>query len=102
MPSPHIVASIWRNAAVAQDVPIRVCERQFERSAPAGASSTPHIKEKRMKRLIRTYVRIRERKGQSMAEYALILAAIAVAAYVAYTNLGKGIINEVANVAANL
>jgi len=55
-----------------------------------------------MKRLIRTYVRIRERKGQSMAEYALILAAIAVAAYVAYTNLGKGIINEVANVTANL
>jgi Flp pilus assembly pilin Flp len=50
----------------------------------------------------RICVRIRERKGQSMTEYALIMAAIAVAAYAAYTALGTSIVNEIASVTKNL
>jgi Flp pilus assembly pilin Flp len=55
-----------------------------------------------MQLLTRICVRIRERKGQSMTEYALIMAAIAVAAYAAYTALGTSIVNEISSVTQNL
>jgi Flp pilus assembly pilin Flp len=58
--------------------------------------------ETEMQLLTRSYVRFRERKGQSMTEYALIMAAIAVAAYAAYTTLGGKIVTEIGNVSANL
>jgi Flp pilus assembly pilin Flp len=42
--------------------------------------------------LTRLYVRCREYgKGQTMAEYALILAGVAVVAYIAYHTLGTTI-----------
>ena len=46
--------------------------------------------------------RINEQKGQSMAEYALIMAAIAVAAMVAYGSLGTNVSTLVNNVSGAL
>jgi Flp pilus assembly pilin Flp len=55
-----------------------------------------------MSNILRRYVRIREQKGQSMAEYALIMAAIAVVAMVAYTALGGNVSTLVTNVSGAL
>lgn len=55
-----------------------------------------------MDHLTKLFVKIRERTGQSMTEYALIMAAIAVVAYASYLALGKGVVSIVANVTANL
>ena len=55
-----------------------------------------------MQSLIKAYVRIRESKGQGMAEYALILALIAVVAITALTGLGTGIVAQLAAVTAAL
>lgn len=50
--------------------------------------------------LLRLYVGVTERRfGQTMTEYALILATIAVAAYVAYQGLGSKI-SDLANTVA--
>ncbi|HTW86653.1 MAG TPA: Flp family type IVb pilin [Candidatus Binataceae bacterium] len=49
------------------------------------------------------YVQVRENKrGQTMTEYALILAAVAVAALVAYKGLGTSIGTLANNVAGDL
>ncbi|HUY18057.1 MAG TPA: Flp family type IVb pilin [Candidatus Binataceae bacterium] len=49
------------------------------------------------------YVQARENlRGQTMTEYALILAAVAVAAFVAYQTLGTNITNLANNVATDL
>jgi Flp pilus assembly pilin Flp len=54
-------------------------------------------------RLSELYVRVRESKsGQTMTEYALILAAVAVAALVAYQGLGTSIASLANNVAGDL
>ena len=56
-----------------------------------------------MKYLSRILVKIREsRKGQTMTEYVLIVAAIAVAGYTAYVGLEGGINNIIANVTSTL
>ena len=55
-----------------------------------------------MSHILRLYARIREQKGQSMAEYALIMAAIAVVAMVAYTALGTSVSTLVTNVTNSL
>ncbi len=55
-----------------------------------------------MDMLTRVYVGMREAKGQTMAEYALIMAAIAVVCIVAYNALGGAIITQVAAVTAAL
>jgi Flp pilus assembly pilin Flp len=55
-----------------------------------------------MELLRKIYARLRTRRGQSMTEYALIMAAIAVAAYAAYTALGASIVNEITSVTNNL
>ena len=48
-------------------------------------------------------VRVREsKKGQTMTEYVLIIAAIAVAGYIAYEGLEGGINSIIANVTATL
>jgi Flp pilus assembly pilin Flp len=48
-------------------------------------------------------VRVRESKnGQTMTEYVLIIAAIAVAGYIAYQGLEGGINSIIANVTASL
>lgn len=56
-----------------------------------------------MNRLVGMYVKVRElRMGQTMTEYALILAAIAVAVYGAYSLLGHDIENLVNAVQSEL
>ncbi len=56
-----------------------------------------------LKRLSELYVRVREsRPGQTMTEYALIIAAVAVAALVAYQGLGSSIGTLANNVASDL
>ncbi len=52
--------------------------------------------------LVKVWLRLAERKGQSMTEYALIMAAIAVVVYTAYESLGNAIVNEVGNVTNSL
>jgi Flp pilus assembly pilin Flp len=53
--------------------------------------------------LTQLYVRVREAKsGQTMTEYALILAAVAVAALVAYQGLGSSISTTATNLASDL
>ena len=52
--------------------------------------------------IIKTYVRVREHRAQSMTEYALILAAIAVVVYASYKTLGNAITNTVTNVTNSL
>ncbi|MFI5351345.1 MAG: Flp family type IVb pilin [Candidatus Binatales bacterium] len=48
--------------------------------------------------IVKTYVKLSERKAQSMTEYALIMAAIAVVVYTSYKTLGNAITNTVGNV----
>ena len=56
-----------------------------------------------MRFLSRMLVKAREsRKGQTMTEYVLIIAAIAVAGYTAYVGLEGGINNIIANVTTTL
>ncbi len=55
-----------------------------------------------MNYLTRAYVRITERKGQSMTEYALILSAIAVVAFATYNSLGNKIVNVVNGIITDL
>jgi len=55
-----------------------------------------------MSNILRLYARIREQKGQAMSEYALIMAAIAVVAMVAYSALGTNISTLVNNVSGQL
>jgi Flp pilus assembly pilin Flp len=55
-----------------------------------------------MNYLLKVFVRAREEAGQSMTEYALIMAAIAVVAMVAYSALGHNVSTLVANVTAQL
>jgi len=56
-----------------------------------------------MKYLSRMLVRTREsRKGQTMTEYVLIIAAIAIAGYTAYVGLEGGINNIIVNVTSTL
>ncbi len=47
-------------------------------------------------------VSIVERRGQAMTEYALLLAAVAVVAYVAYFSLGDEISELIASIASDL
>lgn len=56
-----------------------------------------------MKNLSKLIVEFREsRKGQTMTEYVLIIAAIAIAGYTAYVGLEGGINTIIANVTATL
>ena len=48
------------------------------------------------------FIRIREHRAQSMAEYALILAAIAVVGIAAYGLLGGAIVAKVQSVTSDL
>ena len=50
----------------------------------------------------RTYVRITERKGQTMTEYALILSAVAVVAFLTYQSLGNKVSTLLNNVISDL
>jgi Flp pilus assembly pilin Flp len=52
--------------------------------------------------LTRTYVRMTESKGQAMTEYALILAAVAVVAFITYQALGNNIVSLLNTVIADL
>lgn len=56
-----------------------------------------------MSAITRVYVRLREsNKGQTMAEYGLIVALVAVATVAAWTSLGTGITGLIGKVTAAL
>ena len=55
-----------------------------------------------MNSITKLFVRISESKGQTMAEYALIMAAVAVVAIVAYNTLGGDIVTLVNTVGSDL
>ena len=55
-----------------------------------------------MEFLTKLYVRTREEAGQSMTEYALIMAAIAVVCFAAYNTLGTNITSLVNTVSGKL
>jgi Flp pilus assembly pilin Flp len=55
-----------------------------------------------MKLLLNRYVRLGEHKAQSMTEYALIMAAVAIVAFAAYTTLGGQIVTLVNSIANDL
>jgi Flp pilus assembly pilin Flp len=56
-----------------------------------------------MNTLIKWYERLQQYgKGQSMAEYALVLTLVAVGAYVAYQTLGTDISTFVTNLAGDI
>jgi len=52
--------------------------------------------------LTKAYIRAREQAAQSMTEYALIMAAVAVVAFAAYTTLGTKIVTLVNGISADL
>jgi Flp pilus assembly pilin Flp len=53
--------------------------------------------------ITRLYVRVKEwQRGQTMAEYALIMAAIAVVCIVAYNALGSGVSSKINDVTTDL
>jgi len=54
------------------------------------------------KKLQKLYFGLKSRKGQSLVEYALILALIAVVCIVVLTGLGKHVNNTLSSVNANL
>lgn len=89
-----------------QFVPIRIDPaklRPFDKAAASGTrNAPPNGGGTPMNNILRLYTRIREQKGQSMAEYALIMAAIAVVAMVAYTALGGNVSTLVTNVSNSL
>ncbi len=51
--------------------------------------------------LLRAYVWIRERKGQTLAEYGLLLAFIAIVAEGAYAIMGTSLKSMVAGISAS-
>jgi Flp pilus assembly pilin Flp len=55
-----------------------------------------------MTTITKLYVRLREHAAQSMTEYALIMAAIAVVCYVAYQTLGGQVTTLVTNIGNDL
>ncbi len=55
-----------------------------------------------MNYLTKAYVRVTERKGQAMTEYALILSAVAVVAFLTYKSLGNTIGTLLNNVISDL
>jgi len=55
-----------------------------------------------MNTFLRLYVRLRERNGQSMSEYALLMAAIAIVALVTFQSLGNNVSTLVNNVSNKL
>ena len=52
--------------------------------------------------LTKAYVRVSEKAGQTMTEYALIMAAIAVVCFAAYNLLGNDVSTLIGNVAGDL
>jgi Flp pilus assembly pilin Flp len=56
-----------------------------------------------MELLTRIWVRAQERQqAQTMTEYVLIIAAVALVALIAYKALGNAITNEISSVTSNL
>ena len=55
-----------------------------------------------MSALTRAYVRMRETKGQTMAEYGLIVALVAVVSVAAWTLLGTNITGTISSIAGSI
>ncbi len=55
-----------------------------------------------MSALTKAYVRMRENKGQTMAEYALIVALVAVVAIGAWTTLGTNVGATISGIAGSI
>jgi len=55
-----------------------------------------------MQLFTKVYVRMTDRKGQAMTEYALILSAVAVVAFLVYQSLGNTIGTLLNNVISDL
>jgi len=55
-----------------------------------------------MNTLLKLWVRAREQSGQTMTEYALIMAAIAIVCFAAYNALGTDISTLINSIATDL
>lgn len=56
-----------------------------------------------MEFVTRMWVKVHDRtRAQTMTEYVLIIAAVALVALIAYKALGNAITNEISNVTSNL
>jgi Flp pilus assembly pilin Flp len=64
--------------------------------------SKKEVNKKMRKSLRKLYRGLQGRKGQSLVEYALILALIAVVAILVLSGIGKGVNAKLTNVNANL
>jgi Flp pilus assembly pilin Flp len=64
--------------------------------------SDTNPEEKSMEILSRAYFRVTERKAQAMTEYALVLAAVAVVAFLVYQSMGNAISTLLNNVISDL
>jgi Flp pilus assembly pilin Flp len=90
----NALAAAWTDAAVwKQGGGSRRKVTTTEKPAKAGERRS---KENNMERINKWYIRVRENaikhnSGQTMTEYALILAAVAIVAYVTYQVMGQDI-----------
>jgi Flp pilus assembly pilin Flp len=72
-------------------------------SAAAAESNRRDTEVTKMDLITKLWVKALERqRGQTMTEYVLIIAAVALVALVAYKALGNAITNEISNVTSNL
>jgi pilus assembly protein Flp/PilA len=55
-----------------------------------------------MSAVSKAYLRMREAKGQTMAEYGLIVALVAVVTVVAWTLLGTNVTNTISSIAGSI
>jgi Flp pilus assembly pilin Flp len=102
----HQVSSVMRSKTGA--APIATHRKRTKPAAAPQMATQPESKQRdtevmEMDVITRLWVKVLEReRAQTMTEYVLIIAAVALVALVAYKALGTAITNEISNVTTNL